>query len=264
MISNFQLQQCSSLPWLELQITTDGRLSLYQQASSQGCAQNTTDPNALDLSDLWSVHFLMFKAGRTRMPVGLSGSACVVVDPERGITAKDGIVRYRWSQVDTSVPGLYYGQFVLTFKDQTVLKWPYQIESLAIEVMEGNSLPIPPPPKPYTPKDLVNIVIGVAKKFKVKLFYSDTGEPYPLLGSTEIVVTMPGASAPVVETLTGGRVAVTSVAGEIEVTVPSDDSALLEPNGSGGPYQNLQVSVTIAGPADDFILVGVLNILTQV
>ncbi len=127
MISNFQIKQGASVPYLEVQVTKDGMVSMYTQAPVFGCTKDGDNPNAVDLTNVVAVKMRMYKCGRTPVEVGLSGQA-VIAD------AAKGIVQYRWHPLDTSVPGHYYCVFEFTFSDNSLFKWPYQNESLTIEV----------------------------------------------------------------------------------------------------------------------------------
>ena len=152
MIGNFRIVQNASVPWLEAVVTKDGIVPLHTQAiqanGGQGsdCAGDnlTDDPNVLDLNAegdacVQSVEFEMFKCGRTNSPVALQGTAekgqTVVTEGEIEKISNKGLVRYKWHPQDTAVKGLYYGRFKLTFKNNTIMYWPYQLESLSIEVL---------------------------------------------------------------------------------------------------------------------------------
>lgn len=130
MVSNFQLAQLASLPWLEVQITRDGRVGLYLQAPSDACVEEGTDPNILDLEAInaQSVTFLFWKCGRVPQQVSLQGTA------EFG-NKKLGEVRYKWHPNDVGIQGIYYGQFEITMDDNSKLRWPFQKEALTIEVL---------------------------------------------------------------------------------------------------------------------------------
>jgi len=99
---------------------------MYTQAVKNTC-QDASDPNVVDLSDAQSIQFEMFKCGRVPAGVGLSGEA-EFVDKAKGL------VRYKWHPNDTSAPGIYYVGFKITFNNGYILRWPYQLESLAVEV----------------------------------------------------------------------------------------------------------------------------------
>ena len=127
MISNFQIAQGASLPWLETYITKNGLVPMGMQAPDYGCADNKVDPNWLDLNaEVQSVAFELWKCGRVPQQVGLSGQAEKV---------DRYLVRYKFHPFDTAQKGCYYGRFVITMKDNTILKWPYQLEALSIEVL---------------------------------------------------------------------------------------------------------------------------------
>lgn len=128
MISNFQIVQGATLPWLEVQLTKNGLMLMGPKWPQYTCVDGVTDPAIVDLTDAESVKFYMWKCGRTPLAVGLSGEASVS-DP------KLGLVIYKWAATDTSVPGLFYGRFVVTFKDNTVFQWPFQLEALTIEIL---------------------------------------------------------------------------------------------------------------------------------
>jgi hypothetical protein len=144
MIGNFRIVSGSTAPWLEALITKDGLVPLYTQAASYNCEDQQTDPNMLDLTTCTLVQFQMFKCGRTPVEVALQGVAekvqSTVTEGAGSDTEVTKItdlakVRYKWHPDDTSEPDLYYGRFVLTFEDGSILKWPYQLESLAIDVV---------------------------------------------------------------------------------------------------------------------------------
>jgi len=133
MIGNFAIVQNASIPWLEVNLTKNGILPMQFQAPSFGCSDKTLDPNWVDLTDAENVIFEMYKCGRTPLKIGLSGQA-EIVDLGGDLGKKTGLVRYKWHPNDTSVQGCYYGRFVVTFKDGTIFKWPYALESMTIEV----------------------------------------------------------------------------------------------------------------------------------
>lgn len=146
MIGNFRIVSGSVIPWLEVVLTKDGIVPIYSQAPAYGCAEGgtITDPNLVDLEKATTIQFQLFKCGRTPVQVATQGIAEKVqtsVTEGSGETAVTkivdmGKVRYKWHPDDTSVPGLYYGRFIVTFDDGSVFKWPYQLESLAIEIVK--------------------------------------------------------------------------------------------------------------------------------
>lgn len=140
MIANFYIGQNSTIPFLQVSLTKNGVVPLAQQAPSYECTSEEakTDPNLVDLTDAESVKFEMYKCGRTPLLVATQGEAEIVQGTvtEGSITKVTnlGVVQYKWHPDDTSVPGLYYGRFIVTFKDGRNFVWPYQLESLSIEV----------------------------------------------------------------------------------------------------------------------------------
>lgn len=151
MIENFRIVSGSTVPFLDVQITKDGIVPLAAQAPSfDSCegGKQTLDPNVLNLCDpdnpVASVAFQMFKCGRTPTLIASQGVASVLqekvvegagTDSEVTNFINYGMVRYEWHPDDTSVKGLYYGRFVLTFDDGRNFIWPYQLESLTIGVL---------------------------------------------------------------------------------------------------------------------------------
>ena len=70
-----------------------------------------------------TVTFSLEKADGTSI---IQKKACTVLD------AANGKVQYAWSQGDTNVTGLCYGEFDVTFSDGTVLTFPPQNQDLQI------------------------------------------------------------------------------------------------------------------------------------
>lgn len=134
MIANFRIVSGATVPYLEVVITKDGIIPLHMQAPAFGCSQETDDPNVLDLTEVQSVQFKMFKCGRTPQEVGLSGVAEKLQSTVNGKIINKGVVIYKWHPNDTVVKGMYYGQFTLTFSNNVIYKFPFQLESLSIEV----------------------------------------------------------------------------------------------------------------------------------
>lgn len=129
MIGNFLIRSGASLPWLEAIITKSGQLTLPSVASSGGCG-NAKNPDAVDLTDAQSIAFKLYKCGRVPAQVGLAGQAEIDTNDKTS-----GLVRYKWNPQDTLVPGIYYGSFEITFNDNTLFKWPMQLEALTIEIL---------------------------------------------------------------------------------------------------------------------------------
>lgn len=127
MIGNFIIQLGSTVPWLDVQITQDGFVDMNLEAPKmKGCAADCDDSNAIDLTNA-QVTFELFKCGRTPARVANQGQVEV-------LDAKKGLVRYKWAVGDLSTRCLYYGTFVVKFDDGTILRWPYALEQLTIEV----------------------------------------------------------------------------------------------------------------------------------
>lgn len=127
MIGNFIIQLGSTLPWLTVQITKDGFVDANLEATpTKGCA-NSCDDNVIDLTDC-QVNFELFKCGRTPGFVVKLGQTVIVDDPTLGT------VQYQWAAGDLTERCLYYGTFVIVMPDATVLRWPYALEQLTIEV----------------------------------------------------------------------------------------------------------------------------------
>jgi predicted lipoprotein with Yx(FWY)xxD motif len=70
-----------------------------------------------------AVTFSMEKADGTSV---FQKKACTILD------AANGMVQYTWSEGDTNVTGLCYGEFEVTFSDGTVLTFPPQNVDLQI------------------------------------------------------------------------------------------------------------------------------------
>jgi len=125
MIANFMIPQGATQPSLEVTLTPTGQVPVQLPSQSYGC--QTTAIAGVDLTDA-VVSFELFNAcSRTHDQKGVFGQVEV-------IDAVAGVVRYQWHPNDTADKGMFYGRFVVRFADNTILKWPYQIESLAIEV----------------------------------------------------------------------------------------------------------------------------------
>lgn len=145
MIGNFRIVSGATVPWLESIITKDGIVPMFTQAPTFNCNDPSAvvDPNVLDLEKVTQVQFEMYKCGRNLQQVSLQGIAEKVQstvtegsgDTEVVKKVNLGLVRYKWHPQDTTIKGLYYGRFKLTFEDSTIMYWPYQMESLSIEVM---------------------------------------------------------------------------------------------------------------------------------
>jgi hypothetical protein len=101
---------------------------MYLNTQAQACASGSVDPNAVDLSNVWNMSFTLYKPGRFPTQVRTYGTI-VVTDKT------NGVVQYQWSPLDNQCYGLFYGQFTFNFRDGTILKFPQQMESLAIEVL---------------------------------------------------------------------------------------------------------------------------------
>jgi len=130
-VSNFQIRVGSTVPYLEVQITKDGTIprnvSIDQGYSCED-SNNVNQANVLDLTDAYKVEFELKKCGREPIEASVNGEV-EIVDEE------NGIVRYKWASTDTAEKGLFYGTFVITFDDNGVYRWPMNLESLAIEIV---------------------------------------------------------------------------------------------------------------------------------
>jgi hypothetical protein len=112
-------------PSLRVTITPDGRVPTQMPAQTFGCQK--TASQGIDLTDA-SVKFEMYNSCQRSQPQLATLGQVVIVD------APTGVVEYHWHPSDTSIQGCYYGRFVVTFADNTIAKWPYQLEALMIEV----------------------------------------------------------------------------------------------------------------------------------
>lgn len=130
MIGNFIIRVGSTQPWLDVQLTQDGFVDLNLTAPAPlGCAPGCGDKdNIIDLTNA-QVRFELYKCGREPARVAIQGTAEIVGDPTCGM------VRYKWAAGDLLEACLYYGVFVITFPDASVLLWPYSREQLTIEAM---------------------------------------------------------------------------------------------------------------------------------
>lgn len=129
MIGNFIIQKGSTLPWLDVQVTQDGFVDLNLEAADvKGCAPKSCGDksNTVDLTDA-QIAFELYKCGRVPSRVATMGQAEIV-------DATCGLVRYKWAIGDLTDACLYYGTFVITMTDGTLLRWPYAMEQLTIEV----------------------------------------------------------------------------------------------------------------------------------
>jgi hypothetical protein len=130
-VSNFQIRKDSNVPYLDVQITKDGSVPLRYVDQGQSCPNATLIDlsNIVDLTDVDSIEFKLKKCGRT--PVDASTTGTVEI-----LDAKTGMVRYKWAITDTAVVGLFYGTFVITFTDHSVYRWPKNLESLSIQIVD--------------------------------------------------------------------------------------------------------------------------------
>lgn len=134
MIGNFVVRAGSTVPWLEVGITKDGVIPLND--NSKPVSNDPNCPNDLnpfvDLTGA-TIQFQMVKCGRVPTAVSLTGTAESFKLGDQDKFASQA--RFKWGVNDTMTPGLYYGTFVITFEDNSVLKWPLQSEALCIEIM---------------------------------------------------------------------------------------------------------------------------------
>lgn len=130
-VSNFQIRKDSTLPYLEVQITKDGTIpknTIVSEGYSCEDASSVSAANILDLTDVFSVEFELKKCDRVPVEASVNGEVEIV-------DAVKGIVRYKWAATDTAVLGLFYGTFVVSFNDGGKYRWPANLESLAIEIV---------------------------------------------------------------------------------------------------------------------------------
>lgn len=128
MIGNFLIRAGSTQPSLAVQITKDGFVDMNLEAPKpKGCGPQCQDPDGLVDLKYAVVSFQLYAAGRTPQPVAMGGRTYVSDSDCSEVT-------HDWGPDEIATPGLYYGQFKVVFKDQTVLLWPYEREQLTIEV----------------------------------------------------------------------------------------------------------------------------------
>lgn len=125
MITNFSIQKDSTVPFLRVSITKDGKVPLYQV--KKACEKETIDPNAVDLTGA-TLSVEIIKCGRPSVKITPLGVAEVV-------DAKNGIVEYKWNAADTSLAGIYYVTFIVNWGNGVVYRWPTMRESLSVEVL---------------------------------------------------------------------------------------------------------------------------------
>ena len=130
-VSNFQIRKDANVPYLDVQITKDGSIPLRFVDQGQSCPNATSIDlgNIVDLTDVDNIVFSLKKCART--PVDASANGTVEI-----LDAAKGIVRYKWALTDTAVTGLFYGTFVITFTDHSVYRWPRNLESLSIQIVD--------------------------------------------------------------------------------------------------------------------------------
>lgn len=125
MITNFTIQKSSTVPFLRVSVTKDGKVPLYQL--KKVCEKETIDENAVDLTGA-TVTVELFKCGRPIVKITPLGTVEVV-------DAKNGIIEYKWNEADTSLAGIYYVTFVINWGSGVVYRWPTMRESLSVEVL---------------------------------------------------------------------------------------------------------------------------------
>lgn len=137
MIGNFVLRRGSTQPWLEVHLTQDGFVDMNLEAPKpQGCGPQCDPANTIDLTEA-TVAFNLFLAGREPRAVAMLGRTYAKRHCEAGHREHDRrcwSVVHEWDPAETFRPGLFYGQFTVTFPDNTLLKWPYQLEQLCVEI----------------------------------------------------------------------------------------------------------------------------------
>lgn len=127
--SNFQIRKGATVPFLVVQITQSGLVPLFDGHGADGCGPEGKNPDAVDLTDVWSISFERVTCARFPQPASSQGEVEI-------LDAAQGLIQYKWHPNDTLVADHYYGTFVVTFKDNRILRWPFQREALSIAVEE--------------------------------------------------------------------------------------------------------------------------------
>jgi len=131
-VSNFQIRKDANVPYLDVQITKDGSIPLTNSNPSGFACPSATAIDLSNVVDLTNIDVIQFKLKKCdRVPVDASTNGAVEI-----LDVAQGMVRYKWAVTDTAITGLFYGTFVLTFKDGNVFKWPRNLESLAIQIVD--------------------------------------------------------------------------------------------------------------------------------
>lgn len=130
-ISNFQLQQNTTSPYLDVILAADGQ---FHDQIVQPCAL-AQDPVGINLIEdvgpplvRAKVEFELFGCDRAKTQYATMGEVEV-------LEAATGKVRYKWHPDDTANLGLYYGSFLITWADGSQLRWPFVREGFSIEVI---------------------------------------------------------------------------------------------------------------------------------
>ena len=76
-----------------------------------------------DIVDLTSADTVKFTMTDSSGSVVIDLGACAIVSP-----AANGQVTYAWGADDTATPGLYQGEFKVTWEDSTVERFPNQTD----------------------------------------------------------------------------------------------------------------------------------------
>lgn len=125
MFSQFQIPRGATVPYLDIQITEDGRIVQPGVNDLYGCADQKGKGVPLPFGTVIKPH--MYKCGRTPTEVALQGTVEI-------LDADNGIVRYKWHPNDLQCACYHYFQFWITFPDGSLLKFPFLLETLVIEV----------------------------------------------------------------------------------------------------------------------------------
>jgi hypothetical protein len=129
--TNFAIRVGATIPYLAVQITQSGIVPLFD-GGVDCCGPEGTNPDAVDLTEAKTITFEMVTCARFPQPASTQGTVEIIEDDKTGRT--QGRVQYKWHPNDTLVAGQRYGTFVVTFNDNSVLRWPFQKEALSIAI----------------------------------------------------------------------------------------------------------------------------------